>query len=114
MGCRSGVERERAFLDDALAGAVEGVAEEHQLVRIDVEVCVRGRDLPRVPSGHDGDERAEGEAAVRDVSRLERLVHWRGRVDLPPRPLLTLDVENERIQHTPPSRPIATGVAPPD
>src|SRR5439155_4163935 len=97
---RSGVEGERAFLDDAFAGAVERVAEEHQLVRIDVEVRVRGRDLPRVPAGHHRDERAEGEAALRDVARLKRLVHRRGRVSLSWVAVWVLDVVLGRILGT--------------
>src|SRR3989454_10973102 len=69
----SGMERERALLDHAFARAVERVAEEHELVGIDVEVRVRSRDLPRAPARHDGHEGAQGEAAVRHIARLERL-----------------------------------------
>src|SRR2546426_9668607 len=45
----SGMERERALLHYAFARSVERVAEEHELVGIDIEVRVRSRDLPRVP-----------------------------------------------------------------
>src|SRR6059058_3839964 len=64
---RAGMEREGSFLDDALAGPVERVAEEHQLVGVHVEMGVGGRDLEGMPSRHHGDEGTEGEAAVRDV-----------------------------------------------
>src|SRR5438034_461686 len=107
----AGVERERAFLDDAFAGAIEGVAEEHQFVRIDVEVRVRSRDLARMPSRHDGDKRAEGEAAVRNVAGLERLMHRWGRVDLAGDAVVALDVEDERVQGAFPSDEIERVVA---
>src|SRR5437773_4695536 len=59
---------------------------------------VGGRDLEGMPSRHDGDEGTEGEAAVRDVPRLERLVHWGRRVDLPRDSVVALHVEDERIE----------------
>src|SRR5207245_9804832 len=99
----SGKGRERAVLPYALARAVERVAEEHELVGIDIEVRVRSRDLPRVPARHDGDEGTKGEAAVRHVARLERLVHRWGRVNLARDPVVALDVEDERVQRPFPS-----------
>src|SRR5437867_3311125 len=107
----AGVERERAFLDDAFAGAIEGVAEEHQFVRIDVEVRVRSRDLARMPSRHDGDKRAEGETAVWNVAGLERLMHRWGRVDLAGDAVVALHVEDERVQGAFPSDEIERVVA---
>ena len=97
------MERERAFLDHAFARAVERVAEEHELVGIDVEVRVRSRNLPRMPARHDGHEGTEREAAVRHVARLERLVHRRGRMNLARDPVVALDVEDERVQRPFPS-----------
>src|SRR5947209_11445277 len=97
------MERERALLHYAFARSVERVAEEHELVGIDIEVRVRSRDLPRVPARHDGDEGTKGEAAVRHVARLERLVHRRRRVDLARDPVVALDVEDERVQRPFPS-----------
>src|SRR5207244_4538007 len=62
------------------------------------EMGLRGRDLKGMPSRHHGDEGTEGEAAVRDVPRLERLVHRGRRVDLPRDPVVALHVEDERVE----------------
>src|SRR5437762_13723856 len=59
---------------------------------------VGGRDLEGMPSRHHGDEGTEGEAAVRDVPRLERLVHRGRRVDLARNPVVALHIEDERIE----------------
>src|SRR5207247_835204 len=57
-----------------------------------------GRDRDGTPSRHHGDEGTEGEAAVRDVPRLERLVHRGRRVDLARNPVVALHIEDERIE----------------
>src|SRR5438034_9013374 len=57
-----------------------------------------GRKLGEKPYRHHGEEGTEGEAAVRDDPRLERLVHRGCRVDLPRDPVVALHVEDERIE----------------
>src|SRR5437867_10643130 len=64
-----------------------------------------------MPSRHDGDKRAEGEAAVRNVAGLERLMHRWGRVNLAGDAVVALDVEDERVKGAFPSDEVERVVA---
>src|SRR6266571_5091318 len=95
----------------ALPRPIERIAEEHQLVRVDVEVRVRRGHLARMPARHHRHERTQGEAGVRHVPRLERLMHRRRGVDLPRDPMMALDVEDEGIERALPTGEVERMVA---